>query len=625
MSIKVRFRSILPQSGGLYSWTYPVRSAQTGQAPAKLSLDLQIRSTTPLRSVFSPLPGVQVLHKGDSEARVSLELLPGQVPSRDLTVFYGLSDREFGLHLLTYRKALEPGYFMMVLAPKRDWDDAATTMRVVQFVLDTSGSMRGKKMDQAKAALRYFVRSLRRHDRFNVVPFATEAQPFFREPVEASEDTIARALAKIEGLEAQGGTNIEDALRVALTAAVGEHGSVPLQTLPITVFLTDGEPTVGTTDVEQLLAKVRQNNQLGARVFVLGVGDEVNTRLLDRIAEDSRGDRDYVRPDEDIEVKTSALFAKLSHPVLTDLEIRCDDLDLFDVYPRRLPDLFKGGQIQVVGRYRGDGHRAVRLRGKLAGETKEFVFEGSFAACAMEHDFVPTLWANRKLGMLLDAIRLNGPRAELTEEVKRLSREFGIVTPFTSHLIVEEGMRLAGVTPGRAVQGSGDDFFMGAPSAQGPATPGAIAPTNRVTRELQRAGEADAEAKVRAAQTRVRDEVARAEEQLSQIMRPAGPATGAGAVERSVVLRAQKDGAATGGGAAGVLSRRVKDRTLYLAQGVWVEQGLPSDWERVATRVAAFSEEYFALLREHPELKDILAFSTRVAVRVGERIVTTTE
>src|SRR5690606_34752038 len=162
--------------------------------------------------------------------------------------------------------------------------------------------------------------------------------------------------------------------------------------VPLTVFLTDGQPTVGTTDPDALIGKVAAWNTEPQRVFVFGVGDDVNTRLLDKIAESSRGDRDYVREDEDIEVKTGALFTKLWSPVRTDLGIAVDGIEILDRAPQQLPDLFAGGRLVVLGRYRGDGAHAIRLRGVLGGERRELIFEGTFPKADTTHDFVPALW-----------------------------------------------------------------------------------------------------------------------------------------------------------------------------------------------------------------------------------------
>lgn len=221
------------------------------------------------------------------------------------------------------------------------------------------------------------------------------------------------------------------------------HAKTVNDCVPIVVFLTDGLPTVGTTQEKPLLEEIRRANQNKARVFVFGVGNDVNTRLLDTVASETRATRDYVRQNEDLEVKTSALFEKLAHPVMTDLEIVADGIVLERMVPRRLPDLFRGSHLVITGRYKGSGPVAMRLRGKTAKESKEFVYDAKFPAHKTEHDFVATLWAQRRIGQLVDILRLKGHNSELVTEAKRLGKEHGIVTPWTSQLVVEEGARLA--------------------------------------------------------------------------------------------------------------------------------------------------------------------------------------
>jgi Ca-activated chloride channel family protein len=483
--------------------------------------------------------------------------------------------------------------------------------------------MQGRKIEQARAALRYFIESLQPGDWFNVVPFSTEARPFFPAPVAADAEGRRAAQAKVDALEARGGTNIDGALRVAL-AAKAPAVAPGVTTIPIVVFLTDGQPTVGTTDVDQLLAQAAQCNAQRARIFVFGVGNDVNSRLLDRIAADSRGDRDYVREHESIEVKTGALFAKLSHPVMTQVELSCDGIDAYDLLPRTTHDLFQGSRLVVAGRYRGDGARAIRLRGVVDGARVELVFEATFPKESAAHDFVPVLWAERKVAELLDALRLHGQNQELVEEVRRLGVEYGIVTPYTSHLVVEEAMRLSRARGLPAEEGRAVPFLqhdadaarvrydlgragvmplVPPPSAQ-PAAPGS-------------AGTAAAE-ELRAALGYAEGDAGAAKQSLERL---ATDVVGEQAVDTSVGLRqraarvapAARD-AAGGGGSANLLTRRIGDRTFYLAGGVWVDSGFTEAMRSSLRVVEAFSDEYFALLREQPELAPFLAFSSRIVV-----------
>lgn len=570
VKVKVRWRQVLQESGGMHAWTFPLRAlASSGLAAERTSVDLTVASSKPLKNVFSPLPGVDIVRKGDFEARATLEFDQKNPPGRDPSILYSLSEREFGLNLLTWRRAGEPGYYMLMLAPKREWEEPKQTHKFVQFVLDTSGSMQGRKIEQAKEALRFFVKSLAPTDHFNVIPFATDANPFFEAPVAANLGALAAALQKIDRIEARGGTNIEDALLRALAAAPPAASSVP-----IVVFLTDGEPTVGTTDKDKLLALARDKNGHRMRVFVFGVGNQVNAKLLDQLADDNGGARDYVREDENLEVKTGDLLTKLSHPVLTDVVLKLDGIETSDAFPKRMPDLFKSSQLIAVGRYHGEGHKAIRLRGVLDGVAREFVYEGEFPAQSSTHEFVPMFWAERKVAQILDAIRLTGQNAELMRELQTIAKEYGIVTPFTSHLILEEGMRL-GFAPGAG----------GGAGPGGPSTPG---PTAAARDRLTRLGRADA------------GEEAVAE---SKALRGSDDFFMGGARRE-----APKDKAS-----ASANVRTVGARAFYLAGATWVDKACPADWEKQAKKVVAFSPEYFALLLAHADLRATLALGASVA------------
>jgi Ca-activated chloride channel family protein len=597
ITVLVRYRQVLPETGGLFQWRFPLRAAGVdGLAAEHVAVDVTIRSKTPLKNVFSPLQGVDVVRKGDHEARLSLER-KGGVADADLTAFYGLSEKDFGLHLLTFAEPGQPGTFLMLLAPKHDWADTKPTPRQVTFVVDTSGSMLdGNRIAQARAALKFFVGSLKPHDRFDIVTFATEARSFFGGPVVASREQIEEAQRKIDAIEARGGTNIDEALRQALLPRT--EGAVP-----IVVFLTDGLPTVGTTDVDTILANARKAAG-DARVFVFGVGNDVHTRLLDGLADATRGDRDYVREGESIEVKTSALFDKLSHPVLTDVSLTVDGLEVLDVSPARLPDLFKGSRLTVVGRYRGDGHKAIRLKGTMAGTQTEFVFEGSFPTEAREHGFVPTIWATRRIATLLEAIRRNGQQKELMDELTRLSTTHGIVTPYTSHLIVEEGARLGAIGPSDG-RGWGDRSrpTPGGGGAAGPAGPGMPGPTGPSTPGPRSAPAEESRREL--------NDLERAKD------------SGGKAVDTSVYLSRLATGAAddaygTSKSLAGVASRRVEGRTFFDLGGIWIDGALKPAMKDRIRKVTAFTPEYFELLKQHPQLTKVFALGTRVVVVVGD-------
>jgi Ca-activated chloride channel homolog len=613
VGVTVRLRQVIQPTGGMFEWVWPLRAASLGDATAgPIGLDLRIRSQTAISTVVTPHQGAEIRRIGDREATVGLE---GRVDQfEDLRVLYGLTQQEFGLHLLANHPLGDSGYFTMLLSPPRALAaDKAPPRRFVQFVVDTSGSMAGDKILQAKAALRSFLGSLRPHDVFQVVTFASAVQTLFAAPLPATAENVATALARVDGLQAMGGTNIAGALQQALSVMPPADDGAVL--LPQVVFLTDGQPTVGLTAPQQILELTKQLDTRATRVFALGVGDEIDVRLLDDLVQQHRGARDFVRNKEKIEVKVDALCQKLAQPALTDVEVRCDGLDSFDVHPTRTRDLFCGEMLQVVGRYRNGGRQTVKVRGKQNGVDREFTFDVEFPQASEQHAFVQTLWARQHVATLLDAIRRNGQKQELIDEVRRLATRYGIVTPYTSQLIVEEGMRLAGGQPGgggRGVGGpggrDGEGQWGSGPATGGPTTGG---------RGPSTSGPAGSSPDPR-------DKVG--ETKLSDL---GAARTGAKAVEESLATSAddfflgstrekKKDGREASKAA---LVRLAAGRVFVPVGADLVEQGLPADWAKQVVVIDAFSREYFDLLRNQPQLREILALGDRIVFRDGQRLV----
>ncbi|MEM7396563.1 MAG: VWA domain-containing protein, partial [Verrucomicrobiota bacterium] len=352
---------------------------------------------------------------------------------------YGVSKKDFGLNLLASAKGKDDGYFMMMLSPTVMPKEDMIIEKDVTFVFDTSGSMAVRKMDQAREALKYCVARLNKEDRFNVVRFSTDVESFRDKLVKANKKNRKEALEFVEDLQARGGTDINGALEAAMhmNHEKGRPYSI--------VFLTDGKPTIGETDTSSILENLSGCGPESSRIFVFGVGEKVNTHLLDQISGNHGGVSQYVQPEEDIEVKVSSFVDKISTPVLANLALEVKNVDLNRMHPKKIPDLFGGQQITLFGRYKGDGHVAIKLTGEVNGEKKEYVYEATFPKKQVGHDFIARLWGTRRVGYLLDEIRLHGEAAELKDEVIQLSKEYGIMTPYTSCLVVfqhkERGIR----------------------------------------------------------------------------------------------------------------------------------------------------------------------------------------
>ena len=310
--VTLTFGQVLETEGGLIEYTYPLRSDKFSRGPVKILGQIEIRSKAGISNVFSPSHKLDVVRKSENQIVGSFEE-SRSAADRDLKVLYALGRKEFGLALTTHKPAGEDGYFLMLLAPNTSSQKAAPLPKDIVFVLDTSGSMGdrgGKKMNQAKAALTYALGRLDKNDRFNVIPFSTEARRFRDGLVAANKENVEAAVEYVTGQSATGGTAIHAALVQALSMQRSE-GRVP-----IVIFLTDGQPTIGTTDPKLILEHATKANAARARLFVFGVGDDVNAQLLTGLSEQNHGSENYVSEKENIELKVSAFYDKVASPVI---------------------------------------------------------------------------------------------------------------------------------------------------------------------------------------------------------------------------------------------------------------------------------------------------------------------
>lgn len=622
VGLTLTYESILETDAGLTLLRHPF--ACPGSTPAgggKLVMKVDLEATQPLKSVYSPSHCVEIVRKGSHKAVVSYEG-SGHQTGKDFLLYYSTDARPFGVNVLTHKKPGEPGFFLAMISPKVKFDRSEIDPKDILLVLDTSGSMKGEKIKQAKGAAKFCLQSLDPRDRFNLICFSTDARHFRDTLVQATQENIKAALAFIKAQEALGGTNIHEALLKA-AKSLDSRGRVG-----ITLFLTDGIPTIDVIDKTQILKAVKKNNNVRNRIFVFGVGSDVNTHLLDNLAEQNRGTRTYVGASESIEVKVSAFYEKVRYPVLSDLKLEFEDLSSFDIYPRRLPDLFKGTQLLVLGRYTESGHHAVRLSGRMQDQNQVFTYEAAFKAESDGNAFIPRLWAMRKVGFLLDQVRLNGPKKELTDSIVALGKRYGIVTPYTSFLVIEDERQLAN----RLVQGGwrhsrGDIGFLD-DAVKGLRRSEALA--RREGRSLLDKESGDAATTVSRAAKKLRGAVSA----------PATPSGGRayGGPAGSVPPSARKN-ALEGKGSfdAYYLARRrlgkvdaaklreigvgykvVGDHTFLYMGGIWMDTLYePKSMRDKMIKVEAFSKDYFDLLKSQKDIGKLFTVGSDCIVCLG--------
>ncbi len=544
--VQLSYSQVLVADRGLFHYVYPLSTERFSSRPLdEVTITIELQSTVPVRAIYSPSHEVSILRDGEFSALISFEANDVR-PDRDFELYYSVSEGELGFNVLSYREADEDGYFLMLIAPPLENRAQASIPKDVIFVLDTSGSMQGNKLQQAKEALRFVLDRLQPSDRFGIITFNSVVTAFSDtlEPP-ASRD---EAWQFVRDLSAAGGTNIHRALTEALTLSKPGRPQ-------FVIFLTDGLPTVGVTDVADIIHDVAQLASHDVRLFAFGVGYDVNTLLLDTISQEHRGTSSYVEPDQNLEEEVSAFYSKISSPVLTDLRLSADGARLDDLYPYPLPDLFAGTQLLVVGRYRTSGTVSITLEGALDGKSQRFLFPATRLTELGGQDSVALLWATRKVGYLLREIRLKGENPELVEELISLSIRYGIMTPYTSFLVDE------------------DEDILTADGRSGLAF--------------------------------------RSELNSPQVL----PFSGAKAVADSQ-MRSELSLSEHGGGMQTTEVKWLGGKALVRRDGIWTDTTY--DPAAMAPKVLTFgSTEYFALLAAHPECGKYFALGQEVIVVLG--------
>jgi Ca-activated chloride channel family protein len=620
--IEINYSEIVGRDAGVAEYIYPLKTGnQSTRTERDFTMRIELHSSAPIKSVYSPSHAIGVSKEGEFKAIVGFEA--NQYPlDRDFHLFWTSSDKDVGLALLTHRESPgDAGYFLLMLSPKTEVPKGERVPRDIVFVLDTSGSMQGEKIQQAKNALEFCLKALDPADRFNLIAFSTTVNEFERSLVRVNDQSIRKAVEWVKELAASGGTAIDDAVGAALKSRSDDARNFTV------VFLTDGLPTIGETEPKTILEKVKQRNTAMTRIFVFGVGDDVNTHLLDQLAELTRATSVYVRPKENLEAKVSSFYAKISHPVLADLSLVVGDSSIrfSDMFPPKLPDLFHGSQLLVLGRYSGSGHTSVRLEGRLAGQRREFVYEATLPDEKRENDFLPGLWARRKVGYLLDQIRLKGENKELVDEVIHLAKRYGIATPYTSYLVVPDQPVPPPIRPlpeprrGTTFyfEGAGEEIIgggaMGGRDAAGRESGGLGGGMRfdrarrladpRQARELRRLPAAGATPNVEQA-LEMEDDLARL--WSTDTMSMFRIQSGGEAVDVAEALSDLKK--ATGADAYAV--RKIGATTFVNVGGVWIDQAYKKGAKLV--RIKYLGKAYFRILELAPDAKKVFALGSRV-------------
>ena len=437
-SMSLEYEEVLaPSSGGLYHYRYVLSTERYSSRPVEeVLLTVDLHSSSGLSSVYSSGHQVTIERLGAGRARVRWGA-QNVTPAEDFFLFFAPAQSGFGGGLLTAQgrgvRDEGGGHFLFLFSPDTEPHRADILPKDIVFVIDRSGSMAGQKIEQGRNAMHYVLDQLGEEDLFTIIGFSDRLHVFnyALQPVEWG--TLREARRYVERLTADGSTDLESALQTALEILLGtpDRGATRM-----VVFLTDGLPTAGVTDGTLIAHQVTGTNAAaGARLHVFGVGYDVNTHLLDRLAADNRGTVTYVQPAGNLEFALTEFYSTIAHPVLADVKVEFEGMEVENLYPERIPDLFRGSGLLLSGRYRALGDTAtVRVSGRAGGERREYVYRSDLSETG-GHDFVPRLWATRRVGGLLDQVRVEGWSQELEDEIRELGLSYGIVTPYTTFVV----------------------------------------------------------------------------------------------------------------------------------------------------------------------------------------------
>lgn len=612
-TVSLRYTQLCKRSGSLNDWLLPLAPTKFTCSPiAEVAIRGRIRSETKLGNVYSPTHDIEIDRDGDKVVKFQYTA-KGKVPDSDFRVMWDTGDSPVQLSVVAHRPEQdEDGYFMLMIQPQlpEAQGDQKKIGKNVILVMDKSGSMKGEKIDQARKAADYVVGKLKGRDRFTLINYDSVVENFRSELASADKETRTDAREYIDSMLAGGSTNIDEALKQALAMAQQADGPAYV------VFMTDGRPTVGERNAMKIADNAKGRLGEATRLFSLGVGHDVNSRLLDKLASICLGQTMYVRPGQPLDQVVSRLYDRIGAPALTDAKIKLTidgkEGRTRQLYPSDMYDLFSGDQLVIVGRYRKAGQLKIKLTGDFLGEPQEFVFEDELPAStgSGKNIFVERLWATRRIGQIIDDIDLHGENKEMVDELISLSKRHGILTPYTAYL-AEEKTDLNDLSSGRRMAQSNLralDEESGQSAFQQRALKGAFKSANRANDKLQEMEMAmsDSFGDRRSVLT------------TPAPMQSLGRSTSGGLAAPNVAGNA---GGGLGGGGFGGAPRgglaptseakvnksiadvvkRIGSKTFYLRAERLVDSQATKEQIAEAKTVVQFSDEYFELLKELDE------------------------
>jgi len=413
-------------------YVYPLatspRPGLAAETKGKFSFSLDAKSSVPIVKMESPSHAQDfVLTKvAPNYRQASMETTGGSL-AKDFVIAFQMERPQTGFDLITSKESGADGYFCLTLTPGQELEKGGQGMDYV-FVLDISGSMADEgKLLISKDSLGAFLENLGAEDRFEVMAFNTQPHLAFRELKGVGEEALAAARTFLQTQEARGGTSLLPALSTAMKYAAPDR---PLNVVILSDGLTENRDRAA-------LAQAGSARPANARIFCIGVGNDVNRPMLEQIAKETGGLAAFVSRGDNLARQASAFRRKLTRPMATGLEFKLDGVGVYDLTPAALPNLYHGSPVKLYGRYKQGGEGIVRFRASVNGVEWKAEVPLDFPAASLENPEVDRMWAMQRVDELLKQADAKGSRDGVSAEVIRLGEGHSIVTEFTSFIVLE--------------------------------------------------------------------------------------------------------------------------------------------------------------------------------------------
>ena len=391
-------------------------------------------------------PGVEVqdFESLNHEVEVDLNWRTGNVtislkdddviPNRDFVLRYTTASDRIQTGVLTHNGELG-GHFMLILQPDADIEIDEINPKEMLFVVDCSGSMSGQPMDVAKETVRQFVQGMNPDDTFQIMRFSETASSMSRSPLSNTETNVEQGVRFINSMSGTGGTMMIEGVR----AAIG-YPEDP-DRMRFVIFLTDG--FIGNE--AEILGELQSTLGENTRLFSVGVGSSPNRYLIEGLAEEGRGHAYYVGLNEDPTEAVTAIYEKINNPYLVGISIDWGDLDVHDIYPSRIPDLYAGQPLVIVGQYDGSGSETVHLAGTVAGRRWNEDVRVVLPAHDEDNDVIATLWARNKIHdlnrQMYNSYGYIEQNQDIIDKITDTALDYQIMSEYTSFVAVCEEIR----------------------------------------------------------------------------------------------------------------------------------------------------------------------------------------